>query len=478
MWCAVFILAVTLAPPVAATTQAAPPQATSTPATPRILLDAAPRAVEYQLGRLSNDELARVERKEGDVRYRPVYLALLTRKGLGREYFDEALTALTALDKSTPGRVLLAALAKVGADDAATSSRLLQVLFAQPAEALRKERAAFAAAAEAAGPPLVSRGAYGALMIGDGSPKPAWELAAKRDGHLIELLRSIPSLGNVVDLRAMLFEPVAALLTPTVDAATREAALSALGWARADAATFRLLAHEVLQSDDGRMRAAAVRSLQALPKSAWPAEDVEPVARALVSQIGKLPAAERTEAAAVDAMQLAEALVGALADDSRGTLTRDLRALGVRIVRIETLPEQMMFDRKWFVAEAGKPVQIVLYNPDAMAHNLLVTAPGALKEVGTLASTMPVPSDPKAKPYVPQSPLVLQATRLLAWGESERLNFVAPKAAGEYVYVCTFPGHWVRMYGVMLVVESLDAWEQTRTPPKDPMTGQPYAAEK
>ena len=28
---------------------------------------------------------------------------------------------------------------------------------------------------------------------------------------------------------------------------------------------------------------------------------------------------------------------------------------------------------------------------------------------------------------------------------------------GEYNFVCTFPGHWVRMYGVMLVVPSLDA---------------------
>ena len=49
---------------------------------PRILLDQPLRAVEYQLGRLTNDELARVERKDSDVRYRPVYFALLTRKGL------------------------------------------------------------------------------------------------------------------------------------------------------------------------------------------------------------------------------------------------------------------------------------------------------------------------------------------------------------------------------------------------------------
>src|SRR5688572_23424949 len=39
---------------------------------PRILIDQPLRAVEYQLGRLSDGELSRVERKDDDVRYRPV----------------------------------------------------------------------------------------------------------------------------------------------------------------------------------------------------------------------------------------------------------------------------------------------------------------------------------------------------------------------------------------------------------------------
>ena len=42
---------------------------------PRILLDQPLVAVEYQLGRLTNDELILVERKTDDVKYRPVYVA-------------------------------------------------------------------------------------------------------------------------------------------------------------------------------------------------------------------------------------------------------------------------------------------------------------------------------------------------------------------------------------------------------------------
>jgi hypothetical protein len=34
------------------------------------------------------------------------------------------------------------------------------------------------------------------------------------------------------------------------------------------------------------------------------------------------------------------------------------------------------------------------------------------------------------------------------------------------------------MYGVMLVVPSLDAFETKPTPPNDPLTGQPYGAQR
>ena len=116
------------------------PQAAGQESAPRILLDAAPRAIEYQLGRLSNAELVRVERKPEDPRYRLVYYALLTRKGLGREYVDEALAALVKIDKASQTTVLLEALSKIDAEDEETAGKLLKVLLGQPAEELRKSR--------------------------------------------------------------------------------------------------------------------------------------------------------------------------------------------------------------------------------------------------------------------------------------------------------------------------------------------------
>ena len=443
---------------------------------PKILFTQSPRAVEYQLGRLTNDQLVRVERNESDPKYRPVYYALLTRKGIGREYFDEALGALTKLGKTSATAVLLEGLSRIKPDDEETAGRLLRVLFAQPAAALRAETRLIGQAAETIPTsPFLLRGAYGALMLANGSPDGPWSAAVKTEGHLVELLRAVPYLpAAATDLRGALYELVAGLLGRTKDAPTRAAALAALGHTRADAAVFRVLAKEAVQPGDADMRAAAIRSLHALPNTAWPAGEVEPLARALVALVKDTPQDKRTEPAIVDAMQLGEKLADALGEDARRSVRRDLRALGVQVVRIEAVPEGMVFDRKWFAVEAGKPVQIVLYNPDAMSHNLVLSKPGSMKEVGIAASSMTLSTDPKVKPYVPDSPLVLQATRLINWGETDRLSFTAPSEPGEYPYLCTFPGHWVRMYGVMLVVPSLDAWEAKPTVPKDPMTGEPY----
>jgi len=449
---------------------------------PRILFDTSPRAVEYQLGRLSNEQLVRVERTDSDAKYRPVYLALLTRRAMARPIRAEALAALVKMDGTTPTRVLLAALARVPVSettesDAQNVDSLLGMLLGQPADVLRQQREVLAQGS-AASEPLVRRGAYGGMMIADGDPAPAWQAASLNDGHLADLLRSVPHLGKADQLRAALSTPVTALLAENKDPGTRAAAITALAWTRPDTATFDVLAREILQSSGDEPRAAAVKAVQLIPESAWTRGTIEPVARAIVAMVKETPSARRTAPPMLDAIQLGERLAGALPANARLEVRRDLRALVVQVVRIQAVPEQMIFDLNWFVVQAGKPVQIVLANPDAMPHNLVIGAPGSLEEIGTKGGTMPPPTDPAARAYVPETPLVLQATRLLNAGESGRLNFTAPAKPGEYVYLCTFPGHWVRMYGVMLVVESLEAWEAKPAVPIDPTTKKPFAVQR
>ena len=45
---------------------------------------------------------------------------------------------------------------------------------------------------------------------------------------------------------------------------------------------------------------------------------------------------------------------------------------------------------------------------------------------------------------------VIAATKLLGPAESETISFTAPEP-GDYEYVCTFPGHFAMMRGIMNV---------------------------
>ena len=460
-----------------AASTAAAQQATA----PKILLDQPVRAVEYQLNRLSNDELVSVERNDTDKKYRPVYLALLTRKGLAPSYRTDALAALVKLDGSAPIPILLEALAKIPADDDVTGRAVGWLLTAQPAGGLKAERATLVKAIDAAASPAAVRGAYAALLVADGDPAPAWEVAKAHDGHLTELLAAVSYLapGAPLDpMRRQLVTPIVAVTKESTDASVRAAALDALGWTQRDAATFGVLAGEVRNGAEGAARSAAIRSLLRFPESVYPPAEVEPLARAIIKLAAATPAAARTEPASIEALQLGEKLAAALPGETGRGVRRELRALGVQVVEIGTIPEQLTYTVKWFVVEAGKPVQIVLANTDAMSHNLIVGAPGSLQAIGTAGAAMPMSADPAVKPFVPALPSVLFSTRLLQGGETERLAFTAPATPGEYIYVCTFPGHWVRMYGVMLVVPNLDEWEAKQTIPIDPMTGKPFTSRR
>ncbi len=47
---------------------------------------------------------------------------------------------------------------------------------------------------------------------------------------------------------------------------------------------------------------------------------------------------------------------------------------------------------------------------------------------------------------------------MLQPGETQALSFDAPAEPGIYPYVCTYPGHWRRMYGALYVVADLKTY--------------------
>ena len=128
------------------------------------------------------------------------------------------------------------------------------------------------------------------------------------------------------------------------------------------------------------------------------------------------------------------------------------KATNSKVIHIKTIQNEMKFDLTEFVVEAGQQVELVLENVDFMQHNLVIVKPGKKDIVGAEADKLA--ADPKGAElqYVPQTADVLFATALADPEQSVILRFTAPSEAGEYPFICTFPGHWRIMQGVMKVV--------------------------
>ncbi|UFH53554.1 PVC-type heme-binding CxxCH protein [Spirosoma sp. KNUC1025] len=160
-------------------------------------------------------------------------------------------------------------------------------------------------------------------------------------------------------------------------------------------------------------------------------------------------------------------LTSAVSADNRERLNRLYEAWGitkaepvdpnVEVVRMKTVREEMRFDKKEFSVTAGKQVEIVLENPDAMQHNLVIGKPKSMEAIGAAADKMITAKDGAEKNYVPSISQVIVATPLVNPDQTYRLKFTAPSTPGDYPFVCTFPGHWRIMNGVMKVTNARTA---------------------
>jgi azurin len=141
-----------------------------------------------------------------------------------------------------------------------------------------------------------------------------------------------------------------------------------------------------------------------------------------------------------------EAALAAFAADWEKAHAADSGAL-----RVQAVPNLLQFSPKEIRVKAGQAVRLLFENPDLMQHNLVLVDAGAEEEVGVLADQMAAKPEGLAKQFVPASVKVLQATPLVNPNGRAELLFTAPQKPGSYPYLCTFPGHWRVMRGVLVV---------------------------
>jgi azurin len=120
-------------------------------------------------------------------------------------------------------------------------------------------------------------------------------------------------------------------------------------------------------------------------------------------------------------------------------------------INLKVIEHEMKFDKKTFTVKTGQKVTIRFTNPDFMQHNLLIAAPGTLEKVGAAADLLARESNAIAMNYVPKMNEILHSTELVSPEASATLVFIAPEKPGDYPFLCTVPGHWRIMNGVMKV---------------------------
>jgi azurin len=109
----------------------------------------------------------------------------------------------------------------------------------------------------------------------------------------------------------------------------------------------------------------------------------------------------------------------------------------------------LKFDLTRIKVKPGERIKLTLTNADDMDHNLVITKPGARKDVVD-ASHRLGENGPKQN-YVPVSDKVLWSVQVVTPGHSVYIIFQAPTKEDVYPYVCTLPGHGLVMYGAMYV---------------------------
>jgi azurin len=123
---------------------------------------------------------------------------------------------------------------------------------------------------------------------------------------------------------------------------------------------------------------------------------------------------------------------------------------GAREIQIKAM-DNLQFSEKKLQAKPGEVIKLKFVNPDVVPHNWALVQPGTLEQVGDLANKLIGSPEAYLKQYVPDSDAVICYTDIIEPGSEFAIYFKAPEKPGRYPYLCTFPGHWMVMNGILEV---------------------------
>lgn len=388
----------------------------------------------------------------------PIFVERLMRPGLSVNTRTASLYALLELHKTDPITEGIAILGAMDESDRSVAAEDLgYVIAAHPAPGLAASRDAFLSMATSGRKDNVRRAAFASVICGDGKAEKVISGTRGDSKAQTLMIQSLAIIANPIiraDFETYLYDAIA---SDETSSSVRGAALRALPLLDAESASpsFDILARHLA---DGRDVHAAAEAVLQLQRQAWSQEGAKAAAEGIVAWCTDVPADKRTNERFSHVVQAGMELATTLSDDDASRIQKSLLDLGVNVVALKSVREQMRFDVTRIVVQAGKQIEIRFENMDMMPHNLIVVQPGSREKIGRVADEMDAFPDKNGRTYVPDDKRIIAASKMIEPGMKTTLKFKAPDTPGNYEYVCTYPEHWMSMWGTLVVVDDIEAY--------------------
>ena len=120
-------------------------------------------------------------------------------------------------------------------------------------------------------------------------------------------------------------------------------------------------------------------------------------------------------------------------------------------ITLEPKGDEMAYAREKLSVQAGERVKLTLRNTaseSSMKHNVVLVDTADVQEARSVAETG---WKNVAGGFAAKHDLVIAQTDTAEPGGSSEVVFTAPSETGEYLYICTYPGHFPKMKGKLVV---------------------------
>lgn len=120
-------------------------------------------------------------------------------------------------------------------------------------------------------------------------------------------------------------------------------------------------------------------------------------------------------------------------------------------ITIQPAGDEMRYAVESVTVAAGAEVILVMENTataPAMIHNIVVLTTNSDEDANRvgMAAIAAMETD-----YIPEDEAILAYTPMANPGETVEVTFTAPSEPGNYRFICTYPGHFGTMQGVLIV---------------------------